>query len=113
VISVVLTEAARELLERVRADRSGALSLVIGNGCCDSTAPFLFEGYVAGAGEQRVGDLPGGGDVLLDRALLELFEGREIVIDAAPAPGDDSFSAESELGMRFTLDRMPAVGQAS
>lgn len=113
VVAVVLTEAAQDLLERVRAGRAGPLSMVIGNGCCDSTAPFLFESYVAGAGEERVGDLPGGGDVLLDRALLELFSGREIVIDAAEAPGDDSFSAESELGMRFSLDRMPAVGQSS
>ena len=31
--------------------RPGALSLVIGNGCCDSTAPFLFEAYMAGPGE--------------------------------------------------------------
>jgi uncharacterized protein (DUF779 family) len=101
VVNVVLTDSARELLARIRAQRSGSLSLVIGNGCCDSTAPFLFEAYVAGPNEARV---------LLDRALLGLFEGREIVIDAADAaggPGEDSFSCESELGMRFSLDRLP------
>ena len=110
VVNVVLTDSARELLARVRAQRTGSLSLVIGNGCCDSTAPFLFETYLAGPNEARVGELSGGVEVLLDRSLLDLFEGREIVIDAGDAgggPGEDSFSCESELGMRFSLDRLP------
>jgi uncharacterized protein (DUF779 family) len=112
VVNVVLTDSARELLGRIRAQRTGPLSLVIGNGCCDSTAPFLFESYVSGPNEARVGELPGGVEVLLDRPLLDLFEGREIVIDAGDAaggPGEDSFSCESELGMRFSLDRLPAA----
>jgi uncharacterized protein (DUF779 family) len=110
VVNVVLTDSARELLARVRAQRTGSLSFVIGNGCCDSTVPFLFETYLAGPNEARVGELSGGVEVLLDRSLLDLFEGREIVIDAGDAgggPGEDSFSCESELGMRFSLDRLP------
>jgi len=104
----VLTEAARALLARVRTERSGELSLVIGNGCCDSTAPFLFEAYMAGPGEAQVAVVDGV-PVLLDAALLALFEGREVVVDAAPADamGEDSFSCEAELGMRFSLARMP------
>jgi len=104
----VLTEAARALLARVRTERSGELSLVIGNGCCDSTAPFLFEAYLAGPGQAQVTEVDGV-PVLLDAALLALFEGREVVVDAAPADamGEDSFSCEAELGMRFSLARMP------
>jgi len=47
--------------------------------------------------------------VLLDAALQAQFEGREVVVDAAPADamGEDSFSCEAELGMRFSLARMP------
>ena len=113
-VSVVLTDAARELLGRVRGDRHGELTMVIGNGCCDSTAPFLFESYVAGPAETPVGELDGGVKVLLDTPLLDLFEGREVVIDAASAAtqGEDSFSCESELGMRFSLDRLPAASGA-
>jgi uncharacterized protein len=109
-VEVVLTDAARELLERVRSERSGELSLVIGNGCCDSTAPFLFEAHVSGPGEARIGEVDGI-PVLLDAGLVELFEGREVVVDAGPAGGvgEDSFSCESELGMRFTLHRLPGV----
>ena len=107
-VDIVLTEAARSLLGRVAVQRQGALSLVIGNGCCDSTAPFLFEAYVSGPGEVQVAEVEGV-PVLLDAALLALFEGREVVVDAAPADamGEDSFSCEAELGMRFSLARMP------
>ena len=107
-VDIVLTEAARSLLGRVAVQRQGALSLVIGNGCCDSTAPFLFEAYLAGPREARVTEIDGV-PVLLDAALLALFEGREVVVDAAPADamGEDSFSCEAELGMRFSLARMP------
>jgi uncharacterized protein (DUF779 family) len=109
-VNVVLSDEARDLLERIRERRRGPLTIVIGNGCCDSTAPFLFEDYFAGAGEARVAELGGGVEVVLDRALVDLFEGREVVIDATPVACADSFSCESELGMRFTLVRMPGVG---
>ena len=114
-VDIVLTDAARSLLERVAAQRPGVLSLVIGNGCCDSTAPFLFEAYVAGPGEARVAVVVEGVPVLLDAALLALFDGREVVVDAAPADamGEDSFSCEAELGMRFSLARMPGCVAAT
>ena len=108
-VRVVLTEAAVGVVARVREQRGEELSLVIGNGCCDSTAPFLFAGYVAGPAEAevaRVRHVP----VLLDRALLALFEGREVVIDAAPDGGGDSFSCETELGVRFSMERLPLPG---
>ena len=109
-VDIVLTDAAKSLLGRVAVQRPGALSLVMGNGCCDSTAPFLFETYTAGPGEAQVAVVEGV-PVLLDAALLALFEGREVVVDAAPADamGEDSFSCEAELGMRFTLARLPRV----
>jgi uncharacterized protein len=105
-VKVVLTEAANEALRHVRSARGEDLALVIGNGCCDSTAPFLFAGYVPGPAETEVAKL-GSVPVLLDRALLDLFDGREVVIDARPDGGGDSFSCETELGVRFSMERMP------
>ena len=105
-VSVVLTDAARDTLERVRTELGDDLTFVIGNGCCDSTAPFLFSRYMPGPNEPRVADLAGV-PVLLDAALVDLFAGREVVIDAGPDPGGDSFSCETELGMRFTMQRLP------
>ncbi len=105
---IVLTDAARDVLERVRAERSGELTLVIGNGCCDSTAPYLFADYLPGPNERRVGqadDVP----VVLDEAFASSFAGAEVVIDARVDPQPDSFSCEAELGYRFVLDRMPVA----
>lgn len=105
-VSVVLTDGALETLGRVRAELGDDLTLVIGNGCCDSTAPFLFSRHMSGPGETRVGEA-GGVPVMLDAALVGLFEGREVVIDVGPDPGSDSFSCETELGVRFRMERLP------
>jgi uncharacterized protein (DUF779 family) len=111
-VSVVLTDAAREAIERVRAERGDDLSLVIGNGCCDSTAPFLFSHYLAGPNEPRVAEAAGV-PVLLDAALVELFAGHEVVIDCGPDRAGDGFSAETELGLRLTMQRLPSAGPAA
>jgi uncharacterized protein (DUF779 family) len=105
-VNVVLTAAASDALGRVRAQLGDDLTLVIGNGCCDSTAPFLFARYIAGPAEVHVADVDGV-PVVLERALLNLFDGREVVVDVASDPGGDSFSAETELGLRFSMERLP------
>jgi len=105
---VVLTGAARAVLERVRAERGDELSLVIGNGCCDSTAPYLFADYLPGPNERLIGDVEGV-PVFLDEAFAGTFENTEVVIDARDDPQPDSFSCEAELGCRFVLDRLPAT----
>lgn len=104
---IVLTDSARDVLVRVRAERDGALSLVIGNGCCDSTAPFLFADYLAGPNEDLVGSVEGVA-VFLDRALEPSFADTEVVVDVSDDPQPDSFSCEAELGYRFFLHRLPA-----
>ena len=105
-VEVVLTAAAQDALERTRATRGDDLAFVIGNGCCDSTAPFLFAGHIAGPGEQQVGEVEGV-PVMLEAPLVDLFDGYEVVIDAAPDPGGDSFSCETEIGLRFSMERIP------
>ena len=108
-IKVVLTPAAADVMRRVKERRVGReLSLVIGNGCCDSTAPFLFADYLAGPSERLVGavdDVP----VYVEELVAASFAGREVVVDASDDPQPDSFSCEAELGFRFSLDRLPAI----
>jgi uncharacterized protein (DUF779 family) len=106
VTGVVLTEVARAVLQRVRSERAGELALVIGNGCCDSTAPYLFVDYLPGPNERLVGRVDGI-PVFLDEAFARSFEGAEVVIDARNDPQPDSFSCEAELGHRFVLERLP------
>lgn len=104
---VVLTDAALGVLREVKQARGGQLSLVIGNGCCDSTAPFMFSDYMAGPAERLVCEIEGV-DVFVDDLVARTFDGTEVVIDAAPDPQPDSFSCEAELGYRFKMDRLPA-----
>ena len=105
-MDVVLTDPALDALRRTRADRGDDLTFVIGNGCCDSTAPFLFAAYVPGAAEEKVGEVDGV-PVVLESSLVPLFDGYEVVIDAREDPGGDSFSCETELGLRFSMERLP------
>ena len=61
----------------------------------------------AGPAEKPVGEVDGV-PVLLEASLVDLFDGYEVVIDAGPDPGGDSFSCETELGVRFSMERVPA-----
>jgi uncharacterized protein (DUF779 family) len=107
---VVLTPAAAEVIRRVTEQHEGReLSLVIGNGCCDSTAPFLFADYMAGPTERLVTEVEGV-RVFVDDLVAASLAGREVVVDAGDDPQADSFSCEAELGYRFSLDRLPALG---
>jgi uncharacterized protein (DUF779 family) len=107
-ITIVLTNAARDVIARVRERRGDDLSLVIGNGCCDSTAPYLFSDYLPGPNERLVGEIEEV-PVFLDESLSGSFSGTEVVVDARADPQPDSFSRESEIGYRFVLDRLPAA----
>ena len=108
-IAIVLTDSARDVVGQVRERRGDDLSLVIGNGCCDSTAPFLFSHYYAGPNEREV-CVVDGVRVFVEDLIAQSFRGREVVVDAAAGdPQPDSFSCEAELGYRFTLDRLPAL----
>ena len=47
------------------------------------------------------------------RGWSDLFDGREVVIDVrdgGAADEEDSFSCETELGLRFTMERLPLPG---
>jgi uncharacterized protein (DUF779 family) len=105
---VVMTPRAAAVVREVRDVRPGQLSLVIGNGCCDATAPFLFAEYMPGPTERLVCEA-GGVPVYVDESVAPSFEGREVVVDASEDPQPDSFSCEAELGYRFFLDRLPTV----
>jgi len=92
------------VLGRVKAKRGGDLALVIGGGCCDSTAAFLFAGHLAGPGEVLIAEIEGV-PVFLERALASTFAGTEAIIDAVADSQGDSFSLEGELGYRLRLSR--------
>src|SRR3954454_6415566 len=53
------TEAAARAIDHVRSRRSGVLTITIGTGCCESTAPFLYEDFWPGPDQEEVGEVAG------------------------------------------------------
>jgi uncharacterized protein len=96
------TDAAARIVERAKSDRRGALVFTIGTGCCESTAPFLYEDFWPGPDSERVGEVAGV-PVFAPEYLRALYPASDgVTIDVV----DDlmeSMSIETEYGCRFIL----------
>jgi uncharacterized protein (DUF779 family) len=107
-MEVRATRRAESVVHRVAEGGREDLVVVLGTGCCDSTAPFLYDRYYPGPDVVevgRVGDVP----VLAHRWLADLYrEGDGLELDVEEGVVSDSFSLESEYDCRFTL-RVRAV----
>jgi uncharacterized protein (DUF779 family) len=102
------TSEAEETVRAVADSGREDLVLVLGTGCCDSTAPFLYDRYYSGPDVVEVGKVAGV-PVLVHRWLASLYaEGDGLEIDVDEDPVADSFSLETEHGRRLTL-RVPAA----
>ncbi len=91
------------MVEEVRRLRRGTLVFTIGSGCCESTAPFLYEDFWPGPDAEVVGEVAGV-PVFAPAYLRALYPGDQGgVIDVERSSGAESFSVETELGARFVL----------
>lgn len=96
------TDAAARIVERSRRDRTGALVFTIGTGCCESTAPFLYEDFWPGPDSEPVGEV-GGVAVYAPAYLRALYPGDDgVTIDVEELMAE-SMSIETEYGYRFIL----------
>jgi uncharacterized protein (DUF779 family) len=100
------TVAAEEIVRRVRADGRDNLVMVLSNGCCDATAPYLYDDYVTEPGARDVGSIDGV-TVVAPEWLAALYPEDTLTIDVERGVLDDSFSLETTLDCRFVL-RAPA-----
>lgn len=97
------TPAAAAVVERAKGDRRGSLSITIGTGCCESTAPFLYEDFWPGPDQEQVGEVAGV-PVLAPEYLRRLYRGDDgVVIDVAEGVLLESLSIETEYGVRLVL----------
>jgi uncharacterized protein (DUF779 family) len=93
---------AAEVVAEMATRRSGTLTVTIGTGCCESTAPFLYEDFLPGTDMEPVGSI---GDVVIyaPQYLTRLYPGDQGPrIEVIPDTGE-SLSVETELGLRFVL----------
>ena len=106
---VEATAPAEAAVRRVAESGKQDLVMVLGTGCCDSTAPFLYDRYVPGPDAVEVGrvaEVP----VLAHGWLAKLYDGSDgLVVDVDEGVVTDSFSLESEYDCRFTLRVAPAA----
>ena len=96
------TPQAEHVVGRVARQGRTDLVLVLGTGCCDSTAPFLYDRYYPGSDVIEVGrvsDVP----VFAHAWLADLYREGELVLDVDEGVPNDSFSLESDLDCRLTL----------
>jgi len=96
------TEAAARIVERAKRDRRGALVFTIGTGCCESTAPFLYEDFWPGPDSEAVGEVAGV-PVFAPAYLRALYPGTEGVTVDVEESMAESMSIETEYGCRFVL----------
>lgn len=99
---VLLTAAAEELIDRLRAEH-GSIMFHQSGGCCDGSAPMCFP-----VGEFKTGE----NDVLLGKIYgcefymsafqFEYWQYTQLTLDVVEGRGA-SFSLEIPLGLRFII----------
>ncbi len=100
-MEVAITGAARAVLEKVKGERED-LVFVFGDGCCEGTAPLLFDHYVLDTEQIRVGELADV-PVYASPHVHRLYGNRRVVIDVDHGALSDSLSLETGQGCRFVL----------
>lgn len=103
---VRITPCAAAVLSRARRERSGPLTFTIDGGCCEGTAPHLFEHAVITSGAEKVGEVQGV-PVYLQPAMIRLYAEAVLTIDVVDEPRSDALSLETEYGLRFVLREEP------
>jgi uncharacterized protein (DUF779 family) len=97
------TPAAARIVERAKRDRRGSLVFTIGTGCCESTAPFLYEDFWPGPDQEQVGEVAGV-PVYAPAYLRGLYPADDgVVIDVVEGLPAESLSIETEYSARFVL----------
>jgi uncharacterized protein (DUF779 family) len=102
-MKVTGTPAAARIVERAKRDRRGSLVFTIGTGCCESTAPFLYDDFWPGPDHEPVGEVAGV-PVYAPEHLRALYPGDEgVVVDVEEGFLAESLSIETEYSCRFVL----------
>jgi uncharacterized protein (DUF779 family) len=101
-VDVDVTPGAEAAVRKVAESGRTDLVVVVGTGCCDSTAPFLFDRYYAGPDVLEVGRVAGI-PVMAHGWLAGLYRDGGVVLDVDEDVPNDSFSLESEYDCRLTI----------
>jgi hypothetical protein len=97
---VLATDAALELIERLKA-KHGPLMFHQSGGCCDGSSPMCYPDgdLLVGDSDVRLGDI-GGCPFYMSAAQFEYWQHTQLIIDLVPGRGG-MFSLEGPEGVRF------------
>jgi len=90
------------MLRRIGAERGGALTITIDGGCCEGTAPHLYEDYVLPYGSHSIGEAEGI-PIYVPPSFKDDYDDRTVTIDLVDDMGSDALSLETEHGVRLVL----------
>ena len=99
---VTATERAVEVIRAMGERRSGVLTVTIGTGCCESTAPFLYEDFWPGSDQEPVGEVAGVTVYAPEYLRRQYPDDDGVVLDVTEELAE-SLSVETELGCRLIL----------
>ena len=97
-----VSDAAAAVIRQVRQSRGGALTITIDGGCCEGTAPHLYENYVVPAAAVEIGrveEIP----VYIPGALSAQYASARVTIDVIDDSLSDALSLETVLGKRLVM----------
>ena len=99
---VLITDAAAELLDRLRR-RHGPVMFHQSGGCCDGSAPMCYpEGeFLIGDRDVLLGEVDGT-PVWISGPQFETWKHTQVTIDVVPGRGG-GFSLEAPEGLRFLI----------
>jgi uncharacterized protein (DUF779 family) len=97
---VIVTPAAAELIEKLRAEH-GQLLFHQSGGCCDGSAPMCFPAgeFMVGSSDVKLGTIAGV-PFYMSESQFEYWQHTQLIIDVVPGNGG-MFSLERPTGMRF------------
>jgi len=101
-MKVTASPRAAEVVAEMARRRSGTLTVTIGTGCCESTAPFLYEDFWPGPDQEPVGDVDGV-VIYAPEYLRRLYPGDQGPMLEVVDELGESLSVETELGVRLAL----------
>ncbi|MBI2706297.1 MAG: DUF779 domain-containing protein [Actinobacteria bacterium] len=100
---VTATAAACRVVQRARDVRAGQMTITIGTGCCESTAPFLYEDFWPGPDQEQVGEVAGV-PVFAPEYLRANYPNEDgVTIDVVQNVLAESMSIETEFSCRLIL----------
>lgn len=102
IMRIDATKQAEDIIDKVKGVRDGRLTITIGTGCCESTAPFLYEDFWPGPDQEAIGEVAGV-TVYAPEYLRKLYPGTESVTLHLVDELGESLSVETEFGCRLAL----------